>query len=405
MRRLLLFACGVGLAGVFACGGGGEETTSIQTTYTYTVSGYAIDPAINGRLYVYLPISNSPLQAEIVNGEFSFSVEVNEQESFLMSDIPTTLCVEGTDGVNTYSANTNPLCLKVEFGNQNEVRGLLISPFHAFVENELDTLSKQELAQALPARYGISYKRMGFASYTEAENYVNSIIQTLETHSGVSLGGRTPSSVEWYFGSYLLSVGLTNGTPLSLPIVKFVGEQEISSPNPSTMTQTCTLYNTSSPQTPYTENCTVAEGGLFHVAITEGLYESGSLWMKPKSENIYLPVLSPVRDASVYPLIGSSNWRDWKMNQIYGLPCDGGDGVAGSGDEVSISNVKTVSCAFGTDSNGIWNGEVVCDIQATLSVGTFVADSNAPLPACKRVFNNGEVVYGRVSMKVVPFGN
>ncbi len=73
-----------------------------------------------------------------------------------------------------------------------------------------------------------------------------------------------------------------------------------------------------------------------------------------------------------------------------------------NGDEAYISDIKNVACSFNTDSNGIWDGTVTCDIEGTITVGIPNVSSNT-VPVCSQPFVSGDKVYMRVVYLYEPF--
>ena len=395
MRKLSPVVIGAVAGLLVSCGGGGGggDSQTVTQTITYSLSGYVIDPPFtSGKVYISIEGVQGTYQATITNGEFSFSTQSDTD----MTGKKVSLCAEGTDGSNTYTAN-NPLCVSLSIDATN-ISGVLISPFHDYIER-LDSLTKPVVINALSQNYNITYKLKGFTSLTEAENYVSSIVQTIESYTGQNLG-RNMNTVEWEIASHLF-ISALKGSPLStLPMV-VSNDQAINTPNTSTMTQTCTFYNSVDPQNPFTDNCTVVTLGMFDIAVPESITDKTEVWIKPPSSTVFFPVAYGTIDASTYPTYNVSDVRFWIMNKIFGLPCDGGDGQAGSGDEVYLNNVKAVSCTFGTDSNGGWDGTLTCDFQATVGVGFYT--TNNPLPTCQQTYTSGQTVYGRATFTRVPF--
>ena len=358
MRRVL----GVlALLGMLGCGGGDEG--SYTSTYTLKVSGYAIDPPINGTAYIYLYDENtgqfvSTPAVPIKDGRFSFSREVNRSVRAVF------VCAEGTDGVNIYTRD-NGLCIPLSSGN-----GVLISPFHALVESLSE---KRTFLSALEETHGITYKISGFSSYSEAENYVKSIIQVLETEVA-SLGGRTPTAIEWYIGllylydKYTLISWIAELSPINA--------QAVSTPNASTATTVCTLYSDIPSVISVQKECTEVNSGIIDLAIA---VDEPYVWYKPAgSQELYRK----------FAYLEAKS----QLEELYGLPCDLDPNNPGN--EVFISaSPRFVSCTFEFDQNGVWNGRLVCDVEATVTVG--IGPRDTVFPVCQGNWTNGEVIYGR----------
>lgn len=176
---ILLVSCGGGGGDGILYEGSGSNTESEKVIIQQT--GFAVDDVINGTVYVYSleDLSTPVAQAPVQKGKFVLNIPNIPNESWLV-------CVEGTDGVNTFDED-NPLCGIYDFVSfpwfVNPLTDYIIGLIQKGVFSDISS-AKEYMAQK-----GVQVKDSA-TDLNDAINYINTLKQFL----GISLG----TTAEWH---------------------------------------------------------------------------------------------------------------------------------------------------------------------------------------------------------------